>query len=88
MLYKKIFFISLLALLSCGQASESLQQATGNANRVIAIGDIHSDINVMQQVFRLAGAINENGEWIGGELTIVQLGDLIGRSDDTKVCRV
>lgn len=84
MAFKKIFFISLLALLSCGQASESLQQVTGNANRVIAIGDIHSDINVMQQVFRLAGATNENNEWIGGELTIVQMGDLIGRSDDER----
>lgn len=84
MLYKKVFFISLLALLSCGQAGESLQQTAGNANRVIAIGDIHSDINVMQQVFRLAGATNENDEWIGGELTIVQLGDLIGRSDDER----
>lgn len=82
--FKKLFFLSLLVLLSCGQASESLQQATDNTNRVIAIGDIHSDINVMRQVFRLAGATNENDEWIGGELTIVQLGDLIGRSDDER----
>ncbi len=82
--FKKLFFLSLLVLLSCGQASESLQQATDNTNRVIAIGDIHSDINVMRQAFRLAGATNENDEWIGGELTIVQLGDLIGRSDDER----
>lgn len=84
MAFRKLFFISLLALLSCGQAGESLQQASGNANRVIAIGDIHSDINVMRQVFRLAGATNGNNEWIGGELTIVQMGDLIGRSDDER----
>ena len=77
-------FIMILFLFSCGQASEVLQQASGNANRVIAIGDIHSDINVMRQVFRLAGATNENDEWIGGELTVVQLGDLIGRSDDER----
>jgi hypothetical protein len=79
-----LFFISIFFLLSCGQASESLQQASENSNRVIAIGDIHSDIGVMQQVFRLAGATDENDEWIGGELTIVQLGDLVGRSDDER----
>ena len=81
---KPLFFLSFLSLLSCSQASESLPQAADNSNRVIAIGDIHSDIGVMQQVFRLAGATNENDEWIGGELTIVQLGDLIGRSDDER----
>jgi len=84
LLIKSLFFISLLSLLSCGQASESLQQADDNGNRVIAIGDIHSDIGVMQQVFRLAGATNDNDEWIGGELIIVQMGDLIGRSDDER----
>lgn len=81
---KFLYFFSAFFLLSCGQASESLPQATDNSNRVIAVGDIHSDIGVMQEVFRLAGATNENDEWIGGELTIVQLGDLIGRSDDER----
>lgn len=81
---KTLFFVSLMALLSCGQASEAPLQITNNANRVIAIGDLHSDINVTRQVFRLAGATNENDQWIGGELTIVQLGDLIGRSDDER----
>lgn len=81
---KILFFISFMSLLSCSQASEAPQQISGNANRVVAIGDLHSDINATRQVFRLAGATNENDEWIGGELTIVQLGDLIGRSDDER----
>ncbi len=84
MAFRKLFFISLLALLSCGQANETLLQASGNANRVIAIGDIHSDINVMRQALRLAGATNDNNQWVGGELTVVQMGDLIGRSDDER----
>ncbi len=82
--FRSIFFTSIIVLLSCVQDGASQQQATGNANRVIAVGDIHSDINVMRQVFQLAGATNANDEWIGGELTIVQLGDLIGRSDDER----
>lgn len=74
-----------MLLVACSEASEApAQQATDNAGRLVAIGDIHSDINAMRQVFRLAGAINENDEWIGGELAIVQLGDMIGRSDDER----
>jgi hypothetical protein len=52
--------------------------------RVVAIGDLHADINVTRKVFRLAGATNEKDEWIGKSLTIVQLGDFIGRSDDER----
>lgn len=52
--------------------------------RVVAIGDLHADINATRAAFQLAGATNARGEWIGGGLTIVQLGDLIGRSDDER----
>jgi len=53
-------------------------------SRVVAIGDIHGDIGALRQAFQLAGATNASGEWIGGALTIVQMGDLIGRSDDER----
>jgi hypothetical protein len=52
--------------------------------RVIAIGDLHSDIQATRKAFQLAGATDENDVWIGGALTIVQLGDMIGRSDDER----
>jgi len=54
--------------------------APPNTQRLVAIGDIHADINVARNVFRLAGATDENGNWIGGDLVVVQTGDLIGRS--------
>jgi hypothetical protein len=52
--------------------------------RVVAIGDLHSDIGSTRKAFQLAGATDENDDWIGGELNIVQLGDMIGRSDDER----
>ncbi len=52
--------------------------------RVVAIGDLHSDIGSTRKAFQLAGATDENDEWIGGELHVVQLGDMIGRSDDER----
>ena len=52
--------------------------------RVVVIGDLHSDIQATRQAFRLAGGTDESDVWIGGALTIVQLGDMIGRSDDER----
>jgi hypothetical protein len=52
--------------------------------RVVAIGDIHADLGALRMALRTAGAIDARDEWVGGVLTVVQLGDLIGRSDDEK----
>jgi Calcineurin-like phosphoesterase len=52
--------------------------------RVVVMGDLHSDIQATRQAFQLAGGTDENDVWIGGALTIVQLGDMIGRSDDER----
>jgi hypothetical protein len=54
------------------------------ARRVVAIGDIHADIGALRTALRVAGATNLKDEWIGGPLTVVQMGDLIGRSDDER----
>jgi hypothetical protein len=52
--------------------------------RLVAIGDLHSDIGATRAAFQLSGAIDGDGEWVGGDLTVVQLGDVIGRSDDER----
>lgn len=52
--------------------------------RVVVIGDLHSDIDATRQAFQLAGGADQNDVWVGGPLTIVQLGDMIGRSDDER----
>jgi hypothetical protein len=54
------------------------------ASRVVAIGDIHGDMPALRRALQLAGATDARGQWIGGRLTVVQLGDLIGRSDDER----
>ena len=52
--------------------------------RVVAIGDVHADLGALRLALRTAGAIDARDEWVGGALTVVQLGDLIGRSDEEK----
>jgi len=78
MLYFRLCAYSLLlASMLSGCAEWKLDSVE---QRIVVIGDIHADIGVARDVFRLAGATDENDDWIGGNLIVVQLGDLIGRS--------
>jgi hypothetical protein len=52
--------------------------------RVIAIGDLHSDLNALRATLRLAGAIDSDDRWIGKDLTLVQTGDQIDRGDQDR----
>lgn len=52
------------------------------AKRLVVIGDIHGDFEAARAALRIAGAIDENNHWIGGDLMVVQLGDILDRGDD------
>lgn len=54
------------------------------AERVVAIGDLHGDFSATKKAFRLAGAIDENGEWSGGKLVVVQTGDQLDRGPEER----
>lgn len=49
--------------------------------RIVAIGDLHGDLDATKRVLRLAGATDAKGAWIGGKLMVVQTGDEIDRGD-------
>ncbi len=50
--------------------------------RIVAIGDLHGDLDATRRALRLAGAIDDRDRWIGGELMVVQTGDQLDRGDD------
>lgn len=54
------------------------------ASRVVAIGDIHADVRALRRALQAAGALDARDTWVGGTLQVVQLGDLIGRSDEER----
>jgi hypothetical protein len=54
------------------------------AARVVAIGDLHGDLDHARRAFTLAGAIGPDGHWNGGALVVVQTGDEIDRGDDDR----
>lgn len=64
----------------CTLAAEPLRVPGGK--RLVAIGDIHGDLRALGAALRTAGAIDATGRWAGGDLVVVQTGDLLDRGDD------
>ncbi|KAL9237524.1 hypothetical protein vseg_012060 [Gypsophila vaccaria] len=51
-------------------------------DRLIAVGDIHGDLEKCKQSLRLAGIIDVAGDWSGDTATVVQVGDVLDRGND------
>jgi hypothetical protein len=52
--------------------------------RIVAIGDIHGDLEAARAVLRLVGAIDGQDRWSGGDLVVVQTGDQLDRGPDDR----
>jgi hypothetical protein len=48
-------------------------------DRIIVIGDLHGDWEMTLKVLQIAKVIDKDGDWIGGDTVIVQVGDQIDR---------
>jgi hypothetical protein len=64
--------------------SPSPRYARPSPERLVAIGDLHGDLDATRRALRLAGAIDEKDDWVGGNLVLVQTGDEIDRGDDDR----
>ena len=71
-------FLLVLLALSLWAASSAW------AGRIVAVGDLHGDLDATRQALRLAGAIDADDRWIGGELVVVQTGDQLDRGDEER----
>ena len=54
---------------------------TGPQPHIVAIGDLHGDLEAARAALRLGGAIDDGDQWIGGDLIVVQTGDILDRGD-------
>lgn len=70
---------------SGGEAGDS---GTGSGpvgpTRIVAIGDFHGDLGAARTALQLADAVDDQDQWIGGEMVVVQLGDQLDRGDDER----
>ena len=59
------------------------------AGRVVAIGDIHGDRAALARTLSTAGLLDDDARgprWIGGDATLVQLGDVLDRGAEEAAC--
>ena len=48
-----------------------------NVKRIIVIGDIHGDFDILIKCLKKGRVIDNNKQWIGGNTHVVQLGDIV-----------
>lgn len=51
-------------------------------DRIVAVGDVHGDLDATIRVLRLGGLIDAENHWSGGSTVFVQTGDQLDRGDD------
>lgn len=87
-----------LAMVACSTGSSSAASSTAEADlldtvrpraqaapgRVVAVGDLHGDLQQALVTLRLAGLVNGSGHWSGGSTTLVQTGDITDRGPDSR----
>ncbi|KAG0290222.1 hypothetical protein BGZ96_006311 [Linnemannia gamsii] len=64
----------------------ALVQSTVDArpsNRIVAVGDLHSDYSNTLAVLQMAKIIDSRGNWIAGQDTLIQTGDNVDRGSGT-----
>src|SRR5688572_6191748 len=73
-----------LALL-CAPASPVAAQGSGRGSgRIVAIGDIHGEIDGFKRILHAAGLADANGRWTGGRAQLIQTGDYTDRGTGTR----
>jgi len=67
-----------------GPVEEEVSESPAPPARIVAIADIHGDLDAARAALRLGGAIDEEDHWMGGDLVVVQTGDILDRGDDER----
>lgn len=75
------WMILLSIALATSALADDLPTRLPAAQRIVAMADWHGDLEAARQTLRLAGAIDEDDCWVGGDLVVVQLGDQLDRGD-------
>jgi hypothetical protein len=69
----------LVLAISSGAAMQGPQ-----SQRVIAVGDVHGDLDRFIAILQKAGLIDASRQWTGGSATLVQTGDLLDRGPKSR----
>src|SRR5262245_61321558 len=62
----------------------ALVAAAPSTPGIVAMGDIHGDLNAFDRGLHAAGLTDEHGRWVGGRTVLVQTGDYMDRGPDVR----
>ena len=80
-IFKNInYYLTKKSSKKCKRIPPSIIDNTSN-RRIIVIGDIHGDFNALLESLYKARVINNNGNWIGKNTIVVQLGDQLDKAE-------
>lgn len=90
--------MSLFVATACGSGPEPVPTAVtppkarpgrapaenGVPARVVALGDLHADLDAALAVLRMTGLVDAEGRWSGADTVLVQTGDTTDRGPDSR----
>ncbi len=65
--------------------SDGIPWSFSASDRIVAVGDIHGDLEALCHVLLDRGVIDESGGWTGGQAHLVLVGDLVGGSPHSRL---
>ena len=92
-MFHKIILLCALLLTSIAQAQTwdlvPANEGTPSARltaagRIVAVGDTHADDVSMIAIFNQTNLVDQNINWIGGDATLVMMGDLLDRGFNSR----
>ncbi|HUG54633.1 MAG TPA: metallophosphoesterase [Vicinamibacteria bacterium] len=84
-----LFVAAMAASLAVGGATARpaavlAEEAWPSVERVLAVGDVHGDLEPLLALLRAGGVLDERGRWSGGRTHLVQTGDRVDRGPDSR----
>jgi hypothetical protein len=76
--------LALVALLPIRDIVVARAGDDGRTGRVVAIGDVHGDIEAFLGILKRTELLDEQGRWSGGRTTLVQTGDYTDRGEKVR----
>ncbi len=76
-----LLLLLLSSEISSAQVPVPLPTFLPAAKRIVAIGDLHGDLDAARRVFLLAGITDSLDRWVAGNLVVVQTGVQLDRGD-------
>lgn len=63
---------------------DSCMPAEARGAAIVAVGDVHGELEALREILRHAGLLGNRDQWIGGNTVLVQTGDVIDRGPKSK----